>query len=68
MNCPQCQSSQTVKNGTRKGLQRYKCKDCGRQFFLTDNPPHRPPKGEKPMTSAERQRLWRKRKKKKNNP
>ena len=27
-----CGSSRTVKNGTRKGVQLYRCKDCGSQF------------------------------------
>ena len=31
--CPNCQSSDVVKNGrTRHGKQNYKCRDCGRQF------------------------------------
>lgn len=30
--CMVCGSSSTVKNGTRKGVQLYRCKDCGSQF------------------------------------
>lgn len=30
--CPVCGSSHTVKNGKRKGVQMYKCADCGYQF------------------------------------
>ena len=33
MECPQCQGDRCVKNGqTHYGKQRYRCKDCGRQF------------------------------------
>ncbi|ARV58294.1 IS1 transposase [Nostocales cyanobacterium HT-58-2] len=35
MKCPQCYSSQTTKNGHRRGRQCYKCKQCGRQFLET---------------------------------
>ena len=30
--CPLCQSTRTKRNGTRKGVQLYKCQACGRQF------------------------------------
>ena len=30
--CPHCGSVEFVKNGTRKGIQRYKCKDCNTAF------------------------------------
>jgi transposase-like protein len=33
MKCPECNSTQTVKNGHRKGRQCYKCKQCDRQFL-----------------------------------
>src|SRR4028118_473287 len=33
MECLYCNSSQTIKNGHRKGRQCYKCKQCGRQFL-----------------------------------
>ena len=26
--CPKCQSTDTVKNGTVRGVQRFKCKNC----------------------------------------
>lgn len=32
MRCLYCDSEATVKNGHVKGLQRYKCKECGYQF------------------------------------
>jgi transposase-like protein len=33
MQCPRCQGSQLVKNGTiHTGKPKWKCKDCGRQF------------------------------------
>ena len=33
LRCPQCSSKQVVKNGhIHNGKQRYKCKQCGRQF------------------------------------
>jgi transposase-like protein len=32
--CPLCTSAQTVKNGRiHNGKQRFKCRDCGRQFI-----------------------------------
>ena len=31
-NCPQCSSKNYVKSGFALGKQRYKCKDCHRQF------------------------------------
>ncbi len=30
--CPICHSTHSVKNGKRRGIQLYKCKDCGCQF------------------------------------
>ncbi len=40
MNCPECDSNRSIKNGSRKnGKQNYRCLSCGRQFV--DNPsPH----------------------------
>ena len=38
MNCPNCLSGETNKNGTRKGTQNYICKNCGRQFLATYSP------------------------------
>lgn len=41
MPCPQCHSQQIVKNGrTHYGKQRFKCKECGRQFVT--NPTRQP--------------------------
>lgn len=34
--CPHCGSVHTVKNGSNNGRQKYKCKDCGRQFSDTN--------------------------------
>jgi transposase-like protein len=37
VNCPECQSDNIVKNGNiHNGKQRFKCKECGRQFI--ENP------------------------------
>jgi insertion element IS1 protein InsB len=36
MQCPRCQGSQVVKNGTiHSGKPKWKCKACGRQFVAT---------------------------------
>ena len=33
--CPSCESEKTIKNGhIHNGKQRYRCKDCSRQFVL----------------------------------
>ncbi|MCL2298149.1 MAG: hypothetical protein FWC38_02790, partial [Proteobacteria bacterium] len=32
MQCTHCGSTSYVKNGSYKGSQRYRCKDCGRAF------------------------------------
>lgn len=34
MNCPKCKSGNKVKNGIVRGLQRYRCKDCGNNFTV----------------------------------
>ena len=34
MKCPKCQSEQNVKNGIIRGVQRYKCKECGSNFTI----------------------------------
>jgi transposase-like protein len=34
MQCKYCGSEKVVKNGKVKGVQVYKCKDCGHRFFL----------------------------------
>lgn len=33
MQCPICNATQACKNGRRKGVQSYRCKQCGRQFL-----------------------------------
>ncbi len=39
MKCPKCSSEQIAKNGSiHTGKQKYKCKECGRQFV--ENPKH----------------------------
>lgn len=39
MNCPQCNSDRTVKNGLRyNGKQNFKCHNCGRQFVEEPSP------------------------------
>ena len=30
--CPKCESTDVAKNGTKNGVQNYKCRDCGRYF------------------------------------
>ncbi|MGF1542838.1 MAG: hypothetical protein ACFCU5_20750 [Pleurocapsa sp.] len=37
INCPQCNSTNIIKNGRRRDRQRYKCKDCNRHFQETNN-------------------------------
>ena len=32
MNCPQCRKEEKVKNGFVRGVQRYKCKNCGHNY------------------------------------
>ena len=32
MKCPQCNSSEIIKNGYRRGKQCFRCRECGRQF------------------------------------
>jgi transposase-like protein len=34
MKCSKCQSEHHVKNGIVRGVQRYKCKECGRNFSI----------------------------------
>ena len=39
MRCSYCNSLEVVKNGSNSmGKQKYKCKDCGRQFVLNPYP------------------------------
>lgn len=40
MNCKNCGSSKIVKNGKVNNQQRYKCKECGKQFIDNDNFTH----------------------------
>jgi transposase len=35
MRCPKCKSTEKVKNGKIKGVQRYKCKKCNYNFTVT---------------------------------
>jgi predicted RNA-binding Zn-ribbon protein involved in translation (DUF1610 family) len=35
--CPKCESTNLRKNGLRQGKQRYVCKDCGKQFAISDS-------------------------------
>ena len=37
MNCPKCRSAKAVKNGTMKGKQRYKCKECGCNYTQSES-------------------------------
>ena len=38
MRCPNCQATQTIKNGTiHNGKPKWKCKACGRQFVENPN-------------------------------
>lgn len=38
MKCPECSSTQLLKNGRRRDRQCYKCKQCGRQFLESYRP------------------------------
>jgi len=38
MKCPNCNSTETVKNGRRKERQSHMCKHCGRQFLESYRP------------------------------
>lgn len=35
--CPNCNSSEYIKYGSYKGIQRYKCKDCWKTFSMSSN-------------------------------
>lgn len=39
MNCPHCDATQVCKNGHRRGKQNYLCRQCGRQFLESRQPP-----------------------------
>lgn len=36
-NCPNCSGNKYIKYGSYKGIQRYKCKECGKTFSKTTN-------------------------------
>ena len=38
MHCPKCKSSQSKKNGFRRGKQSYRCKNCGCQYVENPQP------------------------------
>ena len=42
--CKRCQATDYVKNGTVRGLQRYRCGACGCNFTMT--PPRGKPAGD----------------------
>ena len=65
INC--CDNQALIKNGIRNGYQNYKCKACGKQMNDSSNPPYRPCKSDRSLTNAERQKLWREKKKKLDN-
>lgn len=35
--CPHCSSEKIIKNGHKDGIQRFKCKECGKTFTYTNN-------------------------------
>ena len=37
ISCKYCGGEKQVKNGIARGLQRYKCKSCGKNFIMRDN-------------------------------
>jgi len=39
MFCPHCKSNNIIKNGKYKGKQRFRCKDCGKNFNSLTNTP-----------------------------
>ena len=44
INCPKCESSLTIKNGSRKNeKQNFKCLSCGRQFVANPSPHYQIP-------------------------
>ena len=36
LECKNCKSEKTIKNGSVRGKQRYKCKECGYNFVIGD--------------------------------
>ncbi|MEO5377045.1 MAG: IS1 family transposase, partial [Magnetococcus sp. DMHC-6] len=50
MQCPNCDSDQTVKNGSRQnGKQNFLCNQCGRQFVENPAPHYQIPQGTKDL-------------------
>lgn len=39
LGCPHCHATKVAKNGHSRGLQRYRCSDCGRTFNAATNTP-----------------------------
>ena len=39
VNCPHCQGRELVANGRNNGVQRYRCKECGKNFSETTGTP-----------------------------
>lgn len=37
LNCPRCKSNSIVRNGTKKNIQYYKCKNCSKFFSISTN-------------------------------
>lgn len=37
LNCPRCKNNSIVRNGTKKYIQYYKCKNCGKFFSISTN-------------------------------
>lgn len=63
MNCPYCNCDRTKKNGkTVSGEQAYRCKECDRRF--SGNPPGRKLLGDRKLTSAEKSKRYRDKKRK----
>ncbi|MGL5834672.1 MAG: transposase [Waterburya sp.] len=61
MTCPKCQGDRIVKNGSNcKGNQQYLCKEC--QTSFTGNKIGRPTVGDHPLTNAEKQARFRRKK------
>ena len=46
ISCKHCQAAVHVRNGIVRGLQRYRCEACGRNFTMT------PPRGKPPQMKA----------------
>lgn len=54
ISCPHCENERVVRNGSASGLQRYKCRGCGRTFnMLTGTPLARLRQKSKWLTQAE---------------